>query len=235
MTRIKASGGLLVASAFCLVAFGAANAFAANVELTTCQNNEGTVSQRYSDAGCSNTLAGGGEYTWKKLTAKTSIETTEGTESTLEATVGGIKFKITCSGLNGVGDAENSGGKIVGSAIAVNYTGCSVTEPAGKGCTVASTLKTNTLISDSNLMTIKYEPIETKFITIEVSGCSSMVLNGNKDVTGNAVAEVPEMGKTQSFTASSGSALKYAGQTAKFKSANGLKMVGGAALGAITP
>jgi hypothetical protein len=236
MTRIKASLGLLVASALCLAAFGAANASAANVELHTCEKNSGTEAQRYSDSGCTTTQAGTGEYTWKKVTTKTATEAVEGTASSLAATVGGIKFKISCTGLNGTGEAENSGGAIVGSGITVNYTGCEVTEPAAKGCTVSSTLSTETLKSSSNLMTIKYEPTGTKFITIAVSGCSSAVLNGNKEVTGSAVAEVPEMGKTQSFTATSGSALKYAGQTATFISANGLKMTGGgAALGAVTP
>jgi hypothetical protein len=236
MTRIKASLGLLVASALCLAAFGAATASAANLELHTCESNAGTAAQRYSDAGCTNTQAGTGEFTWMKVTTKTATEAIEGTESTLAATVAGIKFKIACSDVDGTGEAENSGGKIVGSAILVTYTGCAVTEPAGKGCTVSSTLSIETLKSASSLTTIKYEPVGTRFITFAVSKCSSAVLNGNKEITGSAVAKVPEMGKTQSFTATSGSALKYAGQTATFISANGLKMAeGGAALGAVTP
>jgi hypothetical protein len=235
MTRIKASLGLLVACALCLAAFGAANASAANVELHTCEHLVGTGGIKYDASDCVN-QGGTEQWTFKKITAKTTTEVTAGSESTLAATVGGIKFKIACTGITGMGDAENSGEKIVGSAITVNYTGCSVTEPAGKGCTVSSTLSTETLKSESKEMTIKYEPVGSKFITIAVSGCSSAVLNGNKEVTGSAVAEVPSPGKVQSFTATSGSALKYAGQTATFVSANGLKMAeGGATLAALTP
>jgi hypothetical protein len=153
-----------------------------------------------------------------------------------------VKFKITCTGESGSGELENTGSgsssQIIGSSIFVSYEGCTVTEPSGKGCTVPSTLTTNSLKAETpkETMNTVYKPTSGEtFITIPVSGCSSGALNGEKPVTGSATS-ITEAGtpKVQEFTSSSGSALKFGGQAATFISSNGVT-TGGAAVAAETP
>jgi len=139
--------------------------------------------------------------------------------STLQATVAGVKFGISCTGQSGSAKAENTAGnQIIGKEITVSYEGCTVTEPSGKGCTVPTTITTNKLKSETKEMSSIYKPESGEtFVVIKVSGCSVEALNGEKPVTGSATSLVTEAEPlTQEFSASSGSALKFGGQTATF-------------------
>jgi hypothetical protein len=222
--------GALFVSALCLCAVGAANASAAaNVENHVCDPFEGTAT-----AGECN----GGGSRWLLVGGNVAVSVTSGGTSTLAVTVAGVKFKISCTGQSGTAVINNSGGKGVGSNITTTYEGCSVTEPSGKGCSVPASISTETLKSESNEMNIKYMPASGEtFAVITVSGCSNTALNGKKSLTGSAQSVVeagtPEL---QQWTSSSGSALKFAGQSATFISANSLHTtVGEIKVGALTP
>jgi hypothetical protein len=241
MSKGKAGLGALLACALCLCGFTAANASAANLHLHECASSGfTTVMTPFEDSNCTTTKVGGG-FGWKVIPTGTSVtaNVASPTTQTLATTVGGVKFKIECSGLNGGGSAKNEGEKIIGSGIVLHYTGCSAVEPTGGKCTVAAELTTNTLKSESieGEMKIKYEPSAAgPLITIAVSGASCPeALKGNKEVTGSATALVEEsgMGKIEEFTSTS-SALKYAGQASTYTGTNGLKTAGGVVLGATT-
>jgi hypothetical protein len=128
----------------------------------------------------------------------------------------GVKFKIECESVEGEGEAGNTAEGVAGEAFSAVFTGCAVTEPAGKGCTVPATITTNTLSVATKEMSVDYKPKEGEtFVTINVSGCSVGALNGAKPVTGSASTVVTEEEPTSGeFTATSGSALKFGGQTA---------------------
>lgn len=219
MTRRKSILGALTLSALCLCAFGAANAYAVkSIQLHECKETTKGTPTQYNSSACNVKEVGGAFQTEKITTLKNSFKSTQTSAFTLAATVAGVKFKIECSTLNGTGEGENSGEIAVGSNIVEVFSGCKVTEPAGKGCTVPEKITTNTLKSETKEMKAIYTPASGEtFVTITVSGCSVEGLNGAKPVTGSASAVVTEETPTTAeFSATSGSALKFGGQTATF-------------------
>jgi hypothetical protein len=205
------------------------------VQLHAC-TTEGTAGKRYSTSNCEQgTTTAEGKFTWKVDTAATKGQITEASSFSLASTVSGIKFKVSCTGAKGSGEFQNEEGIAIGSGITLTLTGCSVTEPAGKECTVPAEISTASLTAKTKEMSATFTPTTgTKFMTIKVSGCSVAALNGEKEVTGSATASVPEMGPL-AFTATSGSALNYAAQAATFLGSFGLQNAGGETLGLITP
>jgi hypothetical protein len=221
MTRRNSILGALFLSALCFCAFGAANAFAVkSVQMHECVNTggngSGTHGTKYVE-GCGSTIAGGVWETVKQVGSK-KLKSTQTSAFTLAATVAGVKFKIECSTLNGTGEGENSGEVFVGKNIVEVFSGCAVTEPAGKGCTVTKEITTNTLKAETKEMNVNFTPaVSETFVTITISGCSVGALNGEKPVTGSASAVFTEEApNTAEFTATSGSVLKFGGQAATF-------------------
>jgi hypothetical protein len=147
-----------------------------------------------------------------------------GSTQDISGTVGGVKFTVSCEAVTSSGEAENfeeEGEELfIGKEMVVEYTKCTVTAPAGKGCKVAEPIKTTKLKSavvsePEEQSRIKLEPESgTNFATITVSGCSISGLNGEKTIEGTITGVVPssELWMLE-FTSTSGSALKMAGQT----------------------
>jgi hypothetical protein len=67
--------------------------------------------------------------------AKTASSTTAASPTTLRGTLAGVKTEITCTAVGGIGPLTNSAAWTTASAT-LAYTGCTVVEPAGKGCQV---------------------------------------------------------------------------------------------------
>jgi hypothetical protein len=234
MSRLKIGVGVAVMSALCVCAVGVGSASALTAH--QCENTGGSgigTGTRYETSSCTAVNQTSGNFETVRVAGKNSGKVTPGPTgvSTLAATVAGVKFKISCTGESGTAELENTGSgtssQVLGSAIVVNYEGCTVVEPKEKGCKVPSTITTNSLKAETPKETMKtvYTPTTGEtFVTIVVSGCSSEALNGSKPVTGSATSLVPEgvMGELQEFTSTSGSALKFGGQAATFISANKL-------------
>lgn len=236
MSRIKMSIGVLLACGACLLAVGAATAAAGNLELHVCAKEEGTPNKRYSTSNCEQgTTTANGQYTWKRDVLETTVVSAEASSFSLASTVSGIKFVVSCSGLEGSGGFKNvEKGGAVGSEIGISLTGCVVSEPAGKGCKVPASIKSAPLSAETGESTLTYSPASgTKFTTVSVSGCSVSALNGEKEVTGTATSVVPEMGPQQ-FTAES-SSLKFAGQKATFVGSFSTKNLGGETVAFVAP
>jgi hypothetical protein len=214
MKVLKKSIGTMVLAGLLLAAIGAPNAGA--VTLHECKEAAGTGTA-YSDSGCS-VKSEAGKFQLVPVPAGTALTFTNGGTSTLTMTIAGVKFKISCTGGSGSGSATNEeeGGtmKVRGTGGVAKFEGCSVTEPAGKGCTVPSTISTETLKSETVEMKDVITPaLGETFTTITVSGCSTSALNGSKSITGKA-SGINTNGMTTEFTASSGSELKFGGQNA---------------------
>jgi hypothetical protein len=214
-----------------------------SLELHECWNSviTSTSAVRYSNSECTTEKAGGA-WGWKVTSAPVSGSVSMASASSLAATVGGVKFKVECSGLNGSGSGENSSGRIVGTEIVLHYTGCATTEPAGGKCVVPIELSTNTLKAESGEMKVRFEaagagPIMS--VTVAGAECPE-ALKGTKEVTGQVTALVEGAGSfngtIQSFTATSGSSLKLGGQTATYLGSDGVEdAVAGVSVGAVTP
>lgn len=231
----------LCAGALVFLAFGAASASAGTLEL--CLHESGTETQ-YTSSTCQ--TVGSGGFHWVKYVkagAEKLNDVSEGA-STLAATVAGVEFEIRCAKQSGSGTAVNeevAGAMIIrGTDTTVNYEECETTKPAGNVCTVPTTITTNELKSATVSATTqqKYEPSSgSTFVTFTIGGTSCpAALKGSKSVTGSATAEVTnEESGVQEFTATSGSALKYAGQVATFISKNKFATPGGAQVFPRTP
>jgi hypothetical protein len=197
-------------------AIGASSASA--VTLHECKEGKGT-GIAYTNATCSAQSESGKFQTVAiPLNTATALTFTATSTTTLSATIAGVKFKIACTGGSGSGTATNteSGGsmKVIGSNGHVRFEGCTVTEPSGKGCTVPSTIETNTVKSQTSEMKDVIVPATGEsFVTIPLSGCSAEALNGEKVISGSA-SGTNSGGSTTEFTSTSGSALKFGGQAA---------------------
>lgn len=211
---IRASG-----LAICIVVFAAGVVPSASaVTVHECKEATGT-GVRYTDSTCA-TESGTGKFQTVPIPVgtPTGLTFTATSNIVLAATIAGVKFEITCTGGSGSGTATNTEAagamKVVGSEGHISFEGCSVTAPAGKGCTVPSTLTTNTVKSETTEMKDVITPeTGTTFITITVSGCTVTALNGSKTVTGSA-SGINNTGTTTEFTTTSGSALTFGGQAA---------------------
>jgi hypothetical protein len=137
---------------------------------------------------------------------------------TLGFTLGGVKVEIACTGVTSPNETatneEEAGVMRVSGSGKTKFTGCAVTAPAGKGCTVPASIETVELKSVTTASGgIKYEP-ETgaKFVEFAISGCEAKLamLNGNKEVNGSATSAWVSSA-SQEFTPTSGSALKLGG------------------------
>lgn len=230
MNRCRSLFGVVIAcvlSACAMCALGASSASA--LTWHECMEKVGTPEGNgYTNAECSETASSpGGKFHWVPIEEPMTARPTSTGNFNLTATVGGVKFKIVCTGLTGTASAKNEevGGVmgVSGTGVA-EYSGCTVTEPSGKGCTVANPIKTVELAFTTKEMSFVYNPKSGEtFTTIVVSGCSVTALNGEKLVKGTAVAsvEAPSTGTnmgtgptTQTFSTTSGSTLTFGGQSA---------------------
>jgi hypothetical protein len=225
----------------------------AGMTLHQCKEEAGTA-ETYSNSSCSVPSAEG-HFRWVPIAPKEvhavvpALTPTTGTSEThavLRGLIaGGIRYKITCTGLtssNSEAENEEVGGvmSVVGHGKA-KFSGCYMPEPSGSGCTVPTTLETNELNSSTKEMTTTYKPaagLEENFITFTMSGCTGgfNVLNGSKTVKG-AVSSVTEssLPTSQMFTETSGSNLTFGGQPAQFEAVIHLATENGVSLASLTP
>jgi hypothetical protein len=233
MKRRGRSAALVIAAAFCVAAFAAADASALPLSPEHCIKGVGTGTGPFSTNACRE-KSPGGEWEWARFETTgwvpREIELAE-----LSSVISGVKFKVSCSSLEGGGTttalAEE---EVTGTGIVLTYTGCTVSEPAEKGCQVKAggekngRLKTKTLKSvttrpESEIYKSKYVPASgSTLVSVEVNGCASETLNGTKELTGGAVS-VSSDGRKQEFTATSGSELKLGGQAATLRGGYELK------------
>lgn len=238
MSRIRIGlGGLALAGVCALAAFAfAAGASGQNFETCVTQGTIGsTAKHKYSDGLCNTQDDAGGMF--RRFVYNGAVKDTSGAAAnTLSSTISGVSFKVTCTGLSGSGTVANSGGEATFSEQLIAFEGCSVTLPAGKGCSVPATIETVKLKASSPAESWKttYTPESgEKIMTISISGCSISALNGEKSVTGSAASSTEAEAYTQEFSATTGSALKLSGQTAtlvanlKVDEPNGIPLRGG--------
>ncbi|HSS32143.1 MAG TPA: hypothetical protein VLL27_02550 [Solirubrobacterales bacterium] len=225
---------MLFVSALCAGLLGAGSASAFTVH--ECRIGSGTGFE-YTNGTCG--VLGAGGFQWVPITGtNNAVEPENASTMKMSTTVGGVKFAVACTGTAGSGVVGNSP-TAVGSEIKLTYSGCSVTEPAGKGCSMPASITTVPLEMEAPAMNVIYEPeAGSEFVTFEVSGCSISALNGKKEITGSASAVVSASGTTQEFTATSGSSLKFASfNVVMLQSLGGhtRPMNGGQTIGYFTP
>jgi hypothetical protein len=224
----------------CLFAAGAQ----AEQRAWTCAPEAGT----YSDAHCKNNVAGtfkaveiaNGTATEGTLTnEKTAAETTASGPAKLFGTLSGLETEIQCATVIGSGSLTNSTSSVSGTGI-FQLSGCKVTKPAGRNCSIRSetmtTRQINSTTSGQPAFRVKFEPVkekpeekEAEFLRIPLEGCKN-----NKPPT----AEIPIIGSlvdsitgatttiTRAESESQGM-LTFGGQLAAIEGALTARMKGG--------
>jgi len=244
MSKSRSVLGIAVLFALALSAFSAANASALGTTAFTCVSG-GT---EFEGAHC---LSGGGgakEFKHVALTenptsitatnANTAVGTTASRPSILSGTLAGVKTKLECTTTHGTGTLEN---KVEGEMVAhaegiLTYSGCSVLEPAGKGCVVkGGTVETAQLtgITKGPAMNAEIKPkVPSTFATITIEGCSVSALNNPFPVTGSLVAEITGATVTSTSEATTTqNTLKFGGNKAGLDGALTLKGPGASGSG----
>jgi hypothetical protein len=243
MSKFRSKLGLsLLATAICSIcigAFGAGNASALTLHQCESGFHPFATTPRYSTSLCNEELAEGNFKTVPLFFSPSKFTTMTTGETKLRTTIGGVAFEITCTGWAGPGEAKNleSGGSSA-SEIVWEFSGCTVTSPAGKGCAVsAGAFSSNKLKAASPEMGITFSPESGETIaTITIEKCSTPALNGAKALKGTAKATVNEKTpQSQEFTSTSGSSLTFGGQTATFTGKSHWRTEDGTVLAAETP
>lgn len=205
MTR-KGILGIAVVCALALSAYVAANASAAD-QAWGCGPGKSTESTAldWQDAHC--TVRSTNEENEKFHTgwiekgkptpvsttnAETASETKAAAPSKLQATIAGVATEVQCTGVGGSGSLTNAEESVSGTGT-IEYSGCTVTKPAGKGCVVTGgkiTTKELSLTtvgqSEGNL---QLSPASgTEIASVPIEKCSLEGLNNKFPVTGSVTA-----------------------------------------------
>lgn len=185
----------------------------------------------FKDAHCLQEEVTDPGYTHVPYTKKTAAvfpnsnvaqSTTASQPAILKSTVAGVKTAIECTTVGGSGTIENvaSGEESwVSGTATVEYSGCTVTEPAGKGCVVkGGKFITNELTATTKGqgMGISIAPTTgTTISEITIEKCSIGALNSTFAVTGSIPFPIsgPTLIVTDEFVTAANT-LKFGGQKA---------------------
>jgi hypothetical protein len=239
--------GALVVSALSIAAFNVAGASAVTMHECTTSGTEKT----YTTSNCQ--TEGAGSFHTKPVALNEKVQLvptltpTTGTNEThivIRGVLAGVKYKITATGLTSTNteakNVEPSPGnmKVEGTGN-VAFTGATLVEPAGKGCTVPTEISTEALTFSTNEMAGTFKPASGEtFTTFAISGCTggAAVLNGSKTARGSATATVTEAKPTSlGFTETSGSNISFGGQPAVFEGVIHFSTAGGTLVSLETP
>lgn len=182
-----------------VLAFGAAGASAYQTAVTCAPG--GT---QFGDAHCATEGSGFGHVEIAEGSSTPIVWTNERTsEETKAAAVWhqkwnftGVSVSVTCASVGANGSLTNkrnaSGEMFMSGTATVNFSSCSVTEPAGKGCVVTGTgFTTNTLAfttEGQSAGNVKFSPNSgTTLWSIPISGCKGTTFNNTYPLTGSFV------------------------------------------------
>jgi hypothetical protein len=223
MTLRRSIMGLTVLCALVFSAFCAASA-SAGVTSFTC--SEAATVKDFAGADCFPSEPGTkfGHVEW----AGTTPIKGEGKETAvLAGSISGVKVKIQCTGSSATGSTTNVAGPPMsntGKEVVISYTGCTVSEPAGKGCLVkGGAITTNKLatVSVESPLGVKFSPESaTNFVEITVEKCSVTALNGTFPVAGTIT---PAAKGAHLTTTTSSTGLTFAGNAATLVSTTTVK------------
>lgn len=194
--------GIAVLCALAFSAFAAANASAAQRAFTCSHTATG-----FTDAHC---LTGGGaafghvtipDNTTTTITGtneKTASNTTASTTWKLRGELVAVLTEVQCTGAHGHGTLINRAvpANHVEGEGTIEYTGCTVTAPAGKGCLVTGGTIITTQLSATTegraAGTLHFKPASgTVMAEVPISGCAKEVPPANSYlVTGEFTAQV---------------------------------------------
>jgi hypothetical protein len=126
--------------------------------------------------------------------AKTASATAAATVQKLKGALSGVVTEIQCTGSSGSGSLTNAAESVSSTGV-IEFSGCSVTAPAGKGCVVTGGKITTKELASTTVGQaagkLKVSPASgTEFATVSISSCSIAALNNSFPITGSFVASI---------------------------------------------
>jgi hypothetical protein len=235
--------GLAVLCALAISAFASASA-SAEQRAYTCTTSAPAGSKNFSDEHCvvptepgkgtrGHVLIGSEPTLVTVTNGKTASSTTAATSKVLRGTLAGVKTKITCTTVTGTGTITNAAASVSGTGK-ITFSGCTVEEPAGKGCVITGgKIESSAKITTVGQATtkIKIEPSEagSSFASVPIEGCAGEVPpKGSYPTTGSFT--VTAEGATTSVTLAGSEAegkLKFGGNKTGIEGKVTLRMVEG--------
>lgn len=228
MPTLRSTIALALLCVCAFSAFATQSAFAEQ-KAVTC---ESVASGQFSDAHCINVNPGGpyrhtevpGSLLFSATNARTASETTSAAVSSLKGALSGIATEVQCTTVTGLGELTNAESSVSGTGT-LEYGGCTVTLPAGKGCKViggkvpTKKLAATTVGQAAN--TMKFTPFEgTQFASIPIESCSVEALNNTFPVAGSLVATATGATLTTTHVGVTGqNTLKFGGVKAGLEGA----------------
>jgi hypothetical protein len=147
----------------------------------------------FEDSAC--TKSGKGNYDWIKLVPGfvAGLQVSGSKPFAFGWNTSGVPIAVSCSSQSGSGQVENPGGISPAALVGTTFklSGCTVTQPAGKGCKVSgesvSTQNLKAAATESaKPRTLKFQPtFGTQVLTFAMTGCSTEILNTNWIIAGS--------------------------------------------------
>lgn len=190
---------LAVLIALAIAAFAATSASAATTAYSCAQT---TKEVTFTDAHCKTkgVVAIGYKHValpslsgYQATDFNTASETTASTVSKIKGKFVGIEMEFQCLATNGSGlvsNSETAGGEMFAHLSgSLSYSFCTVTKPAGKGCTLPSPITLPfTATTQGQGAALKVTPVKgTEFGKFTLSGCSLEALNQALVLSGSYV------------------------------------------------
>jgi hypothetical protein len=187
-------------AALAILIFSAIGASTASAEQVAYECSSSAASKTFSDAHC--VSSGGSSFGHVKIegttevsgtNAKTASETTAAAVGKLKSSLAGVETEIQCTTDKLISAKLTVTLVHITLDIRIGKSGCTVTKPAGKGCTVSGgSIETKELQATTMGQAagnIKITPAEgTEFASIKIEKCSVEALNNTFPVTGSLVA-----------------------------------------------
>lgn len=197
MTARRSILGIAVLCALASAAFAASSASAAETAWECVPFGEGP--KKYEDAHCKVKAGTVNRHTTEFSLAvaialaltnsQTAGPTNAAEASRFHVALAGVETEVECTTVGGSGELTNSTEGVTGTGT-IEYSGCSVTKPAGKGCVVTGgamttkTLKGTTVGQAANKLLLSPKS-ETEIATLQIEKCSVGALNNKFPVTGS--------------------------------------------------
>lgn len=189
----------------------------------------GGATKEYIDEHCVTNVGSGGtrsselvvgSIVYKASNSKTQNETLANQLMVLHGSIAGVEAEVQCTTVAETGELTNAAASVTGSGT-YEYSGCTVTKPAGRECVVtggkivSEKLKLTTVGQAAN--TVKISPFEgTQMASVSIASCKKNIPPTNSyPITGSFVAALS--GATTSVapgTLTGQGTLKWAGQVA---------------------
>ena len=219
--------GIAVLCALVVSAFAAATA---NAEQKAFLCSTSATTKEFKDEHCLNKGSGAenvrghesvtGTINITGTNAKTESSTAAASTAKLAGTISGIETEVQCTTVGGSGELTNAAASVTGNGT-IEYTGCTVTKPAGRGCVVTGGAVTTKKLAATTVGqtagNLKFSPFEgTQFAVIPIASCLENSPPANSyPVTGSLIGTVT--GATTSTTVEGvkgQGTLKFGGQVA---------------------